>query len=103
MPTQTTVRPTSRGLSLYPDHVKIVEEVALERGIRGNTFSPTIQFIITDYQRLRRAERHLTALYHPIPGVDKLTALPVAPPPTPDDDITDELPALTPANGAGLL
>ena len=108
MPTQTTVRPTSRGLSLYPDHVQIVEEVAQERGIRGNTFSPTIQFIITDYKRLREAERRRLP-HPPIPGVDSLIGLSIrdhgkSDPVTNPDDITDELPVLAPTgNGAALI
>jgi hypothetical protein len=43
-----------RGVSLFPDHFRIVESCAQELRLRGrNTFSPAIQFILEDWRDLR--------------------------------------------------
>jgi hypothetical protein len=43
----------TRGLSLFPNHEAIIDRAAALRGLQGNTFSPAIQFIITDWAALR--------------------------------------------------
>jgi hypothetical protein len=45
---------TSRGVSLFQMHLEIIEECARERRMRGNTFSPAVQFILEEWRDLRQ-------------------------------------------------
>lgn len=46
-------RASTQGISLFPAHQSIVDKVVAMLGLEGSTFSPAIQFIITDWARMR--------------------------------------------------
>lgn len=54
MTTNELEKATSRGVSLFPDHLTIIEQCARERRLRGNTFSPALQYIIEAWDEQRR-------------------------------------------------
>lgn len=46
-------RASSYSVSLFPYHFDIIQTCASERRLRGNAISPTIQFILEEWQELR--------------------------------------------------
>lgn len=47
-------RQTSRhSLSLYEDHLAVISQAITLRGLRGNSFSPAVQYIIEDWAKQR--------------------------------------------------
>lgn len=50
----STEKAISRGVSLFGMHLEIIEACARERRLRGNTFSPAVQFILEDWRELRQ-------------------------------------------------
>jgi hypothetical protein len=88
--TATQVRAKTRGLSLFPNHEAIVDHAAAMRGLQGNTFSPAIQFIITDWATLR-------GLIPPPPPIKELSdgALQAYPPQNPPVTLLRESPLMS--------
>lgn len=85
----TEVRAKTRGLSLFPNHEAIIDRAAALRGLQGNTFSPAIQFIITDWAALR-------GLIPPPPAITDLSdgALTAYPPQNPRVNILRDSPLM---------
>lgn len=83
------MRAKTRGLSLFPNHEVIIDRAAALRGLQGNTFSPAIQFIITDWAALR-------GLTPPPPSVTDLSdgALTAYPPHNPRVNLLRDTPLM---------
>lgn len=44
---------STRGISLFPEHYALIEQCAAELRLRGNTFSPAVQFILEEWAEQR--------------------------------------------------